>query len=235
MASAATLVFAAASLEGALDEVAAAWRARGQQPVEFNYAGSNVLARQIEAGAPADLFFSADLASMDRVARFLEPATRRNALGNTLVVIAPVDNPAGVGRLADLAGAKVHRLALGDPAAVPAGLYARRLLESHQLWKAVEPKVAPAENVRAALEMVAQGNAEAGIVYATDVAGRKAGAVKVVFSASGSDAPEIRYPVAVLHDAPHRDEALAFSRFLASPESAAIFRRRGFVIPSERR
>src|SRR5205823_2286284 len=153
-------VAAAISLKEALTEVARGWEARGGGRVVFNFAGSNVLARQIEAGAPVDVFLPADMRTADSIRDFLEPPVP--LLANTLVVVS--DRP--MTSLRDLL--PLGHVAIGDPSAVPAGVYAREALQQAGLWSAIEPKIVPCENVRAALKAVESGGADAAIVYATD-------------------------------------------------------------------
>lgn len=228
------LVFAAASLADALKEIGAAEQAAGRPTVAVNAAGSNVLARQLEAGAAADLFLSADETSMDRVEKLglLAVGTRRDLLGNTLVLVRAEGQSEGVRALADLAAPSVRRVALGDPKAVPAGVYARRLLERRGLWTAVEPKVVPCENVRAALAAVAGGDVDAGIVYRSDaLSGAARNKVVIAAEIPASETPEIRYPAALLAAAPHHAAAAALLARLRSPEASSAFRKHGFIAP----
>src|SRR6185437_6858051 len=167
------LVFAAASLKNALDDTVAAYEKSGGGAIKVSYAASSALAKQIENGAPADIFISADLDWMNEVAKhnFIQPATRKNLLGNVLVLVAPVDNKTKVEikpgfPLVKLLGE--GHLAMADPAAVPAGKYGKAALEELGVWSAVEPRVARAEDVRAALLYVSRKEAPYGIVYQTD-------------------------------------------------------------------
>lgn len=225
------LVLAAASLQEALGDAAAAWTARGHPAPVLSFAGSSALARQIEAGAPADLFLSADEEWMDHVAQrgLLRPGTRVSFLANRLVLIAPAASPL---RLAirpgfPLAGALgAGRLAMADPDSVPAGKYGKAALTSLGVWSAVAPRVARAENVRAALALVERGEAPLGIVYATDA--RASAKVRVVGVFPATLHPPITYPLARLSTSTSPD-AEGFRRFLLSPAGKAIFARRGFV------
>ncbi|MFZ4534130.1 MAG: molybdate ABC transporter substrate-binding protein, partial [Alsobacter sp.] len=167
-------VFAAASLKTALDEVAPVFTATTGIPVRFSYAASSALARQIENGAPADVFASADLEWMDYLQqrRLVKPESRLNLLGNRLVVIAPADTalrdlPLTAAAISGALG-PTGRLATGEVASVPAGRYAKAALQSLGLWTLAEPRLAQSENVRAALSFVARGEAPLGIVYTTD-------------------------------------------------------------------
>jgi molybdate transport system substrate-binding protein len=229
-AGAEVTVFAAASLSDALREVGAAWEKETGDKVRFNFAASSLLARQIEAGAPADIFFSADEARMDAVESkgLVVPGTRRRLLGNTLVVVVPKDGATvEVKRIEDLANAKVTKVALGDPASVPAGVYAQVYLRKKRLWEAVSPKVVPMDNVRAALAAVESGNVDAGIVYKTDAGISKR--VKVAVEVAEAEGPPIIYPAALLKDAPQAEAARRFLERLGSREAAAVFERFGFA------
>ncbi|HUZ07960.1 MAG TPA: molybdate ABC transporter substrate-binding protein, partial [Candidatus Paceibacterota bacterium] len=165
-------VFAAASLTDSLKEIAANYEKQSGDQITFNFAASSTLARQIEEGAPADIFFSADEAQMNRLtnADLIDTATRKSILDNSLVVVVPSDSALQIKSASSLTNAEVKQIALADPKAVPAGVYAKAWLEKLQLWFAIEPKVVPTENVRAALAAVASGNVEAGVVYKTDAA-----------------------------------------------------------------
>lgn len=224
------VVLAASSMQEALEDAAAAWSAGGSaeesageraEPV-LSFAASSALARQVRQGAPADVFVSADEAWMDdlEAGGLLRPGTRADVAGNRLVVIRP--QGAAPRTLADLGGDK---LALADPAAVPAGRYARAALESLGLWSGVRDNVVAAENVRAALALVERGEAALGIVYATDALASDK--VEVVERLPAGSHPPIRYPAAVIGDSAH-PEAEAFAAFLTSAEAKAIFARRGF-------
>lgn len=217
-------VLAAASLQEALGEAAAAWEAEGNAAPVLSFAGTSALARQVEQGAPADLFVSADEEWMDRLAgeNLLKPGTRVDLLGNDLVVIAP-RGVEGSG----LAGLGDGRLALADPSAVPAGKYARASLESLGLWADLADNVVPAENVRAAMALVERGEVPLGIVYATDALASDR--VAVVQRLPAASHPPIRYPAAVLAASKH-SEAEEFLDFLASDAADRIFEEHGFEI-----
>jgi len=199
---------------------------------------SGTLARQIVAAASADVFLSADEREMDRVdaAGLLADGSRRALLSNQLVVIVPADAPAldGPFDAHRLAGAHLRRLALADPAGVPAGRYARAWLEGQGLWAAVEARVLPAVDVRAALAAVEAGAAEAGIVYRTDAA--RSGRVRIVHVVPAAEGPAITYPAAALAG-PREARARAFVDFLGSPAARAVFEAQGFRVlpaPAER-
>ena len=229
-------VFAAASLQDALRALEPAWRAAapGNAPVRLSSAASSTLARQIEQGAPADLFLSADEPWMDYVAQrgLILAETRVSPLGNALVLVAPADSPVApfrIGPGTDLAAllGRQGRLATGDPAHVPAGIYARAALESLGQWAAIAPRLARAENVRAALLLVERGEAPLGIVYRTDA--QATAGVKLLGSFPPGSHPPITYPFAVTRRAAGRAAASALLAFLAGPGAAGTWRRFGFT------
>jgi molybdate transport system substrate-binding protein len=222
-------VFAAASLKEALDAAVKPFEGATGHRVAVSYAGSNVLARQIEAGAPAVLFISADTDWVDQVESkgLVQPGTRRNLLSNDLVLIAPASSDAHV-RVTqgfDLAGALGKgRLALANPDAVPAGKYAKASLMALGAWSSVQERIAPAENVRAALALVARGEAPLGIVYRTDAMAERG--VRIVDVIPANAHPPIVYPMVILKGAPASARDLADR--LASPETDATWERFGF-------
>ena len=220
-------VFAAASLTDSLREIAANYAQTTGDTVRFNFAASNTLAQQIQAGAPADIFFSADKAKMDALttAGLIASDTRKDLLGNTLVIITPLDGPA-ISRAKDLTNPTIKHLSLGDPRAVPAGVYAKAYLEKAGLWAALQAKVVPAESVRTALAVVESGNAQAGIVYKTDAAISKK--VKVALEIPAADTPQIIYPAAVVKDSRHAAAARKFLGYLAERTATECFRKFGF-------
>lgn len=225
-------VFAAASLKESLDEAAAAYQRQTGVPVRVSYAASSALARQIEQGAPADVFFSADLEWMDYLQQRnrVDVATRRSLLGNQLVLIAPTASKAQVDLkrpatlLAALGGG---RLAVGQTQTVPAGKYAKASLESLSLWNGVRPRLAESESVRAALMLVARGETPLGIVYASDA--KAEASVRVVAIFPEDSHPPIVYPVAALRSA-RAAQAARFVQWLASPAADTIFTKRGFAV-----
>ena len=225
------LVFAAASLKEALDAVNSAWALQGGAKAVPSYAASSALAKQIENGAPAQVFISADLDWMDYAERkgLILPATRGNLLGNTLVLIAPASSKVQAAitpgfPLAALLGPS-GRLALGDPQHVPAGKYARAALKKLGVWDSVAGRIAAAESVRAALTFVAREEAPLGIVYQTDA--RAEGRVRVVADFGMGLHPPVIYPAALLKDA--KPPAAAYLAFLSSPQARALFQRYGFT------
>jgi molybdate transport system substrate-binding protein len=223
-------VFAAASLTDSLKAIAADYEKNSGGKIVFNFAASSTLARQIEEGAPADIFFSADEAQMDMLAKknLIDAATRKSILGNSLVIVIPNDSALQIKSASDLTNAEVKQIALADPKAVPAGVYAKVWLEKLQLWPAVEPKVIPTENVRAALAAVASGNVDVGVVYKTDAAISKN--VKIAYEVPAADAPKISYPMALVKDSPQPEAAKKFLEYLSSKEAGQVFQRFGFIL-----
>lgn len=227
------LVFAAASLTGALGETIELFERRTSLQVDVSFAASSALARQIDNGAPADLYLSANAAWMDYLeARGdIAPETRRVLLGNRLVLIAPGDSTLEAELTADLDLAALlgdGRLVLGDPDHVPAGIYARQALEALGLWSSVEDRTARQVDVRAALAVVERGEAPLGVVYATDAAAFPAVHVVGMFPAESHE--PIVYPVALVagRESPVAHRLLTF---LSEPEAMAIFARHGFTAP----
>jgi molybdate transport system substrate-binding protein len=226
------VVFAAASLKNALDDINAAWSRETGRKAVMSYAATNALAKQIEAGAPADIFFSADLDWMDYAAsrKLIRPETRVNLLGNTLVLIAPKDSGAKVPvqpglDLASLLGS--GRLAMANVEAVPAGKYGKAALEELGAWNAVKDKIAQAESVRAALLLVSRAEAPLGIVYRTDAASDPNVKILGIFP-DGSHEP-IVYPVALTVDSNNPD-ARAFLDYLRSDRAKRLFEAQGFTV-----
>jgi len=225
-------VFAAASLKNALDGAAAAYKAKTGRDVAISYASSSNLAKQIEAGAPADIFFSADLDWMDYLARKeqIDPASRVTLLGNTLVLVAPRDSAAQltIARgfpLADALGPD-GKLAMGSIDSVPAGKYGKAALVALDVWDPVAPKVAQADNVRSALAFVARGEAPFGIVYGTDAMAEPS--VRVVGIFPETSHPAIVYPVARVAASTSPD-AKAFLDWLVSQDARPSFEAQGFT------
>ncbi|BAK67929.1 molybdate ABC transporter substrate binding protein precursor [Sphingobium sp. SYK-6] len=226
------LVLAAASLQEAMNDAARAWAARRHAAPVLSFAASPALARQIEAGAPADLFVSADEAWMDHVAGkgLLRPGSRADFLTNRLVLVAPARSAVAlrIARGFPLARALGKgRLAMADPDAVPAGKYGKAALAALGVWRSVEARVARAENVRAALALVERGAAPLGVVYETDA--RASSGVRIVGVFPSGTHPPIVYPLAILRGSRH-PEVEDFRRFLLSREGKAIFARRGFPV-----
>ena len=226
------IIFAAASLKNALDAVNAEWQKEAGKETTVSYAASSALAKQIEAGAPADVFISADLAWMDYVAEknLIKDDTRSNLLGNRIVLVtgkqdaAPVDITRGFDLKGLLGGEK---LAMGAVDSVPAGKYGKAALEKLGVWSSVENNVAGAENARAALLLVSRGEAPYGIVYKTDAAADKE--VTVVGTFPEDSHPPIVYPIAITAESKNPDAA-AYIEFVKSAEAAALLEAQGFTV-----
>jgi molybdate transport system substrate-binding protein len=223
-------VFAAASLADSLKEFAGVYEKTSGDRVVFNFGASSVLARQIEEGAPADVFFSADEAKMDGLEKkgHIVKETRVSRLSNVLVIVVAAEEGADIGGPKDLATGRVRRVALAETRTVPAGIYAKEYLEKLNLWSALERKVVPTENVRAALAAVEAGNVEAGIVYKTDAAISKK--VRVAYEVPRGDGPAISYPLAVVKGAREWEAANRFVEHLGSRNAGVIFERFGFIV-----
>lgn len=227
------VVFAAASLTNAFEEIGRAWTAQGHPVPKFSFAASSTLAKQIEQGAPAGIFASADEAWMDYLAarKLVEADSRRDLASNSLVVVVPADRPATVALDTGTDFSKFfagQRIATGDPAHVPVGRYAEQALRNLGGWDAVAPRLVRAESVRAALAFVERGEVGAGIVYSTDAAISSKVKVAGAFPARSHNA--IVYPIAAVAGRAD-DEARALLAFLAGPEARAILRRHGFTDP----
>lgn len=230
------VVFAAASLRDALGELAPLFEDRIGVPMRFNFAGSNVLARQIAAAPGADVFLSADEAWVDRLAaeERLVPGSRRVFLSNRLVVVGHHETQLGLDRLADLTVLEFRWLALGDPLGVPAGRYSRSALDSvvldsgESLWRALEPRVAPTADVRAALAMVEAQPGVLGIVYRSDAVSARS--AKLLFELPEQHTPDIRYVAALVRDG-DEDLGRRFLDALRDPAAVETFERRGFEPP----
>ena len=247
-------VSAAVSLAEPLEQVAADFEQDTGTPVELNLAGSSTLAAQILAGAPVDVFVSADERQLDRVAAesLIDAETRVVLLSNRLAVVVPAGgvaapaggaaaarDPAGmaasefqriaIGDPADLLAPGFRRIAVGDPAGVPAGVYARSYLASLGLWDALAPRLVPTRSVRAALVVVEVGDADAGIVYRTDAL--SSDEVAVAFEVAEEEGPAIAYPAAVLADARNPAGAARFLAHLQRPAARDAFRKAGFIVP----
>jgi molybdate transport system substrate-binding protein len=226
------LVFGAASLKNALDEANSLFLFENGSGVVVSYGASSALAKQIENGAPADVFISADPDWMDYVAerKLIKPETRDDLLGNKLVLIAGADSKVAltIGQNFPLAQALGNgRLAMADPASVPAGKYGKAALESFGVWASVASKVAPAQDVRAALLLVSRGEAPLGIVYQTDAAADKN--VKIVATFPESTHPLILYPIAILASSTN-GVAPVYLQYLLSPKAEPFFEKQGFVV-----
>lgn len=225
-------VFAAASLKNALDDVSAAWKAESGKETANTFAASSALAKQIEAGAPADIFISADLDWMKYLSdqKLIAEGTEVKLLGNTLVLVAPADSTAAVTIAPgfDLAGVlNGGKLAVCNVKTVPAGKYGKAALEKLGVWSSVENSLAQAENVRAALKLVSTGEAPAGIVYQTDA--NADAKVKVLGTFPEDTHPAIVYPAGLIAASKNPDAA-EFLKFLQSQKALDIFKKQGFSI-----
>jgi molybdate transport system substrate-binding protein len=222
------LVFGAASLTESLEVLGKAYTAQTGQPVAFSFGASSDLARQIEAGAPADVFFSADTAKMDILVKagLVRPSSRREFLSNVLVVVVPANAATKIASANDLL--PLSKIALADPAAVPAGVYAKKWLSGLGLWEKVEPKVVPTLDVRGALAAVESGAVPAAVVYRTDTAISKA--VRIAYTVE--DGPVIQYSVAPVNSSKNPSDAAALVEFLAGPAGREEFEKRGFLVQS---
>jgi molybdate transport system substrate-binding protein len=224
-------VSAAVSLTDVLEALGPSYTERGGATVTFNFAASNVLARQIVNGAPVDVFVSADQAQMDvaAAAGAVDTRTRVKLLGNTLVVVRRRTLPAGgkASPIEWLRDPRYRRIAIGDPEAVPAGVYAKRLLTQDGLWDALQPKLVPVASVRAALAAVDTGGADAAFVYVSDVYSHRGDGIEILHRWPPNE-PGIIYPAAIVTRSRYRAEAARFLAFLCGVEAAAVFERYRF-------
>ncbi|HEY7689370.1 MAG TPA: molybdate ABC transporter substrate-binding protein [Dongiaceae bacterium] len=228
------LVFAAASLKNALDDINRQWQKETGKRAAISYGASSALAKQIEQAAPAQMFISADLDWMDYIAKksLIKPETRSNLLGNRIVLIAPKDKAQPIQVKAGFDLAKVvgdGRLAMANVDAVPAGKYGKAALEKLGVWASVSGKIAQAENVRAALLLVARGEAPAGIVYQTDAAAEAN--VRIIGTFPEDTHPPIIYPIALTAGSTHPDAA-AFLAYIRSAKARPLFEAQGFTVLS---
>ncbi|HSY17475.1 MAG TPA: molybdate ABC transporter substrate-binding protein [Candidatus Acidoferrales bacterium] len=227
-------VFAAASLTDSLKQIATTYEKQSGDKISFNFGASSTLARQIEEGAPADIFFSADEAKMDGLEKknLIAKTTRKSRLGNVLVVVVPAGSKLEIKSAGDLTNAAVEKIALADTKAVPAGVYAKAWLEQRQVWAGIESKVVPTENVRGALAAVESENVEAGVVYKTDASISKK--IKVAYEVPAADAPKISYPMALVKESKQPASAKKFLDYLASEDAGQVFQRFGFILLNDR-
>jgi molybdate transport system substrate-binding protein len=198
--------------------------------VRFNFGSSSGLARQIDEGAPADIFFSADLRqveSLDEKGR-LEPGTRKNLLSNQLVIIVREDSKLVLSSPTDLLKSAIKRIALAEPSSVPVGVYSSKYLAEEGLWNPVKPKVIPVQDVRAVLAAVESGNVDAGFVYKTDAAISKT--VKIAYAVPVAKGPKIIYPIALVKESKRKNAARDFLKYTSSPAAKETFRKFGFVV-----
>jgi len=224
------MVFAAASLTDALKEIGSAYQKNSSDQAQFNFAASSILARQIQEGARADLFFSADEEKMDALEKkgLLQPGTRKNLLSNSLVIVVAREDGFALAAPEDLR--KASRIALAEPATVPAGIYARKYFEQAGFWNDIRERVIPTENVRGALAAVESGNVDAAVVYKTDAGMSKK--ARIAFEIPAEAAPKISYPAALLKDGKAGAAADRFLAFLESEDAGKTFKRFGFIVLS---
>jgi molybdate transport system substrate-binding protein len=225
-------VFAAASLTNALKEIASDYAKAGGDKIVYNFAASSTLELQIKAGAPADLFFSADEAKMNDLAQqgLVVKETRKDLLSNSLVIVVPADSTLTLTSATQLADPKFQKIALGQTQSVPAGIYAKEYLEKIGIWPQVEGRVISAESVRAALAAVETGNVEAGIVYKTDALQSKK--VKVAYEVPVAEGPVITYPAALVAGSKHAAAAKKFLDYLGTESAMKVFAKDGFIAKS---
>lgn len=223
------LVSAAASLTNAFQEMKAPFeKANPGTTVVFNFAASGALLKQMEQGAPVDVFASADQETMDKAAPLADSATRVDFAGNSLVMIVPSENGLPLQEPADLKGDSVKLVAIGNPESVPVGRYTKAALTAVDLYDVLSPKFVLAENVRQALDYVARGEVQAGFVYATD-ATQRADKVKIVAQVPGHKA--ISYPITILQSSAHKESGQKFIEFVRGEEGQAILATFGFTKP----
>ena len=220
------LVSAAASLADVMGPIARAYEARTGVRVTVNTGASNTLARQIAAGARVDLFISADEAQMESIRGEIVTGTRVDMLSNQLAIAVAADRPRTMRSARDLTDPAIKRIALGDPAAVPAGVYAKAYLEKLGIWKQLSARVVPSASVRVALAAVENGAADAAIVYRTDLATARRAAL--AFTVPISDGPRIVYPAALIRSGRNRDAASRLLAWLQKDEARRIFEAAGF-------
>jgi molybdate transport system substrate-binding protein len=222
-------VYAAASLTDALTEIGQQYQKETGDQMIFNFAASSVLAIQIQEGAPADIFFSADEAKIDSLAKkkLIIPETRKSLVSNTLVIVVPEDSKLKFASAKDLANVKGY-IAIAEPKTVPAGIYAKEYLNKIGMWSRVIDHLVPTENVRAALLAVELGNADAGIVYKTDAEISKK--TKVAFEVPLEEGPKISYPVAVVSESKNIEVAKKVLSYIESEASLAIFKKYKFLV-----
>ena len=222
-------VYAAASLTDVMKEIASAYEKESGDKILFNFGASSLLARQIIEGAPADMFLSADEAKMDELeqAGLIATETRRDLLSNLLVIVVPYDSKLVIASPEALV-TKSQKIAVADPRAVPAGIYTKEYLTRLGLWRKLESKIVPTENVRAALAAVESENVDAGFVYKTDA--NISSKVRIAFTVAVQQGPPIRYPVALIKEAKEKSAAAKFLAYLQSASARKTFERYGFIV-----
>ncbi|MDF2838029.1 MAG: molybdenum transporter, periplasmic molybdate-binding protein [Paenibacillus sp.] len=225
-------ISAAASLTDALEQIKDVYEKKTDNvTLMYNFGASGALQTQIEEGAPADLFLSAAAVNMKALVDggFIEESKQTNLLGNELVVVVPADSKSNLTSMQDLQGDEWLKIAIGIPESVPAGNYAKGALEKESLWDALQDKLVQAKDVRQVLSYVETGNADAGFVYRTDAMSSIKS--EIAFAVSPDSYPPIHYPVGIVKESKHQDEAAAFYEFLQSHEAHDIFVKHGFTVP----
>lgn len=224
-------LFAAASLSDVLKDFKQRVSTTKGTTVDLSFGASGTLAQQIEQGAKADLFFSASTEWADSLVKQDLVAKRSDVIGNSLVLVVPADSKKPIRELKDLTGTEVKKIALADTKSAPAGKYARKVLESMQLWEQVRPKVATGSDVRQSLMFVERGEADAGLVYATDAAGNDK--IRIVATIEEKVTGSIRYSLVLLKRAEQNPAAVEVFKLLLDPKAAEQFRKKGFQIFAE--
>lgn len=226
------LVSAAISLKDAFEEIGKNFEIEAGMRVRFNLGASGLLQKQIEAGAPVDVFASAGGKQMDDLQSkgWIIPETRRNLASNAIVLVIPVASKIPLQAFTSLTGPLITRIAIGNPKTVPAGQYAQETLKNLRIWEAVEPRLILAENVRQVLDYVESGEVDAGIVYASDIAGASGKAAVAAYAPPASHSP-ILYPIAVVKEAGNRSGAQRFIDLVLSSAGQAILKKHGFLNP----
>jgi molybdate transport system substrate-binding protein len=224
------VVGAAISLKESFNEIGSIYERRTRTKVTFTYGSSGEIEKQVEAGAPVDVFASAAEKEMDELQakNLIDRATRADFACNSLVLVVPIDSRLQLKSISDLQKPSVTKIAIGNPKTVPAGQYAQELLRNTQLWPKVESRLILGENVRQVLDYVARGEVDAGIVYATDVQVAQ-GKVSVAASAADRDYGPILYPLAVVKDSANTNAAKGFVDLVVSPEGVQILKKHGFL------
>lgn len=221
------VVSAAVSLTDALQQLAPIYQQATGERLVLNLGASNTLARQIRFGAGVDVFISADEAQLNAVAMQIDPASRIDLLSNQLAVATADDRPRTLASARDLLDPAIRRIAIGDPAAVPAGVYAKQYLQSIGIWPDLAGKIVPTGSVRLALAAVESGGADAAIVYHTDVATSTHAREALLIPAA--EGPRIAYPAALVRSGKNQEGGRRFLAFLQTPQATAVFTRAGFV------
>ncbi len=223
-------VYSAFSLAEVLEASVKDFKTLSKDSLIFNFWASNILALQIQKGAPADLFLSADEEKMDVLEKkhCVMKNSRQSFLSNTLVIVANSKNPLEIDSPKDLLSSSVKKIAMAESRSVPAGIYARKYFETLGIWEALEMKIIPGENVRATLAMVESGNVDLGIVYKTDALLSKK--IKISYAVPWNENPKISYAFAVIQNGKNPAGALIYLRYLASQQGKQLFQKYGFLV-----